>query len=373
VTPAPPRLALLADYREEGWASMDLCADMLARHLHRDHSGRLRAELVCPPFRRRFGRLPVFGRRGLAVNADRFLNRLVDYPRAVRRLRADFDLFHLCDHSYSQLVHELPADRTGVFCHDLNTFRCLLDPAAEPRPRWFRAMAGRILRGFRRAAVVFYGTRALRAEIEHYKLVDPARLVPAPYGVAEEFTEAGDGPAGVPDPYLLHVGSTVPRKRIDVLLDVFAAARRRRPDLRLVKAGGAWTPAQRDQIGRLNLGSAIVHRPDLTRAELAALYRQAALVLVPSEMEGFGLPVIEALACGAAVLASDLPALREAGGPAALYLPVGDVAAWADTVVAVLDRPDRAPPPETRRRQAARFTWAEHARVIADAYLRLAG
>jgi glycosyltransferase involved in cell wall biosynthesis len=191
--------------------------------------------------------------------------------------------------------------------------------------------------------------------------------------VAEEFTEAGDGPAGVPGPYLLHVGSCVPRKRIDVLLDVFAAARGRRPDLRLVKAGGAWTPAQRDQIGRLNLGSAIVHRPDLTRAELAALYRRAALVLVPSEMEGFGLPVIEALACGAAVLASDLPALREAGGPAAVYLQVGDVAAWAETVIAILDRPDRAPPPEARRQQGARFTWAEHARVIADAYLRLAG
>jgi glycosyltransferase involved in cell wall biosynthesis len=366
VTPIPPRLALLADYREEGWPSMDLCADRLAAHLGRDHAGRLRAELACPPFRRRLGRRTV-------VNADRFLNRMVDYPRAARRRRADFDLFHVCDHSYAQLVRALPAGRTGVFCHDLDAFRCLLDPAAEPRPWWFRAMAGRILAGFRRAAVVFHGTHALREQIEQFQLVDPARLVLAPYGVAEEFTPDGPGPTDVAGPYLLHVGSTVPRKRIDVLLDVVAAVRSRHPSVRLVKAGGAWTPAQRQQIDRLHLGPAVVHRPSLTRPELAALYRRAAVVLVPSELEGFGLPVVEALACGAAVLASDLPALREAGGPAAVYRPVGDVVAWADTVTALLDRPDTAPPLDVRRRQAARFTWAEHARIIADTYVRLAG
>jgi glycosyltransferase involved in cell wall biosynthesis len=381
VTPTPPRLALLADYREEGWASMDLCADMLADHLRRDHAGRLRAELVCPPFCRRFGRLPVFGRRAIAFNADRFLNRLIDYPRAVRRLRADFDLFHLCDHSYSQLVHELPADRAGVFCHDLDTFRCLLDPSAEPRSRWFRAMTRRILRGLERAAIVFHTTWAMRHQIERHGLIDPARLVLTPYGVAPEFTPDEDHPAlpngtpGPPDgpPFLLHVGSCIPRKRIDILLQVIAAARAASRDLRLVKVGGEWTTAQREQIDRLGLGPAITHLPRLAQPALAPLYRRAALVLVPSEMEGFGLPVIEALACGATVLASDLPTLREAGGLAAVYLPVGDVAAWADAVTALLARPDAAPPPAVRRQQAARFTWAEHARVIADAYLRLAG
>ena len=82
----------------------------------------------------------------------------------------------------------------------------------------------------------------------------------------------------------------------------------------------------------------------LTRAELAEVYRRAAVVLVPSEAEGFGLPVIEALACGAAVVASDIPALREAGGPAAVYAPVGDVGAWADAVAKVLADPAAAPP-----------------------------
>src|SRR5262249_46580552 len=119
------RLAILADYPEEGWPSMDLFAEVLLRQ--GAAAGPLRVERVCPPFRRRFTRLPVLGRRGIAFNADRLLNRFCDYPRQMRRQRSAFDFFHLCDHSYAQLLHELPPDRTGVFCHDLDTFRCLLE------------------------------------------------------------------------------------------------------------------------------------------------------------------------------------------------------------------------------------------------------
>ena len=74
-----------------------------------------------------------------AFNADRLLNRFVHFPRYARRAVPRFGLFHVADHTYAQLVHALPAGRTGVYCHDLDAFRCLLDPAADPRPRWFRA------------------------------------------------------------------------------------------------------------------------------------------------------------------------------------------------------------------------------------------
>ena len=75
--------------------------------------------------------------------------------------------------------------------------------------------------------------------------------------------------------------------------------------------------------------------------ELAEVYRRAPVVLIPSGAEGFGLPVIEALACGAAVVASDIPALREAGGPAAAFVPVGDVGAWSDAGGEAAHRPGR--------------------------------
>ena len=172
-----------------------------------------------------------------------------------------------------------------------------------------------------------------------------------PDGVASEFTADSPRtpiPLSLPLPWLaelggqlwvLHVGTCIPRKRIDVLLDVCAKVRKTFPDLRLVKVSGEWTAAQRDRIDRLGLAGAITHVGGLARAELAEVYRRATVVLMPSEAEGFGLPVIEALACGAAVVASDIPALREAGGPAAVYAPVGDVGAWSAAVAKLLADP----------------------------------
>jgi glycosyltransferase involved in cell wall biosynthesis len=94
---------------------------------------------------------------------------------------------------------------------------------------------------------------------------------------------------------------------------------------------------------------------------------------VTSEAEGFGLPVIEALACGAVVLASDLPVLREVGGEAVVYSPVGEVPAWAAAARTLLERPGSGPSRELRLRQAAPYSWAAHARTVCAAYRRLLG
>src|SRR5437763_576047 len=367
----PPTLAVMRDFAEEGWPSMDLAAEMLLAHVP---AAGLRAEHVAPPFRRPLRRLAGLVGAGRVHNAHRLLNRHWTYPRHARALRGRYDLFHVVDHSYAQLVHALPADRTGVYCHDLDAFRCLLDPAAEPRPRWFRAMARRVLAGLQKAAVVFHSTLSVRRALERRGLVDPARLVHAPYGTAPEFRpEPSAADPAPPGPFVLHVGSCAARKRVDVLLDVFAAACARRPELQLVQVGGEWTPAQRGQIERLRIAPAVEQRRGISRTDLAGLYRRAALVLQPSEAEGFGLPVVEALACGAAVVASDIPTLREAGGPAAVFCPVADVPTWADAVCRVLTDPGSAPPWAARLAQAARYSWHEHARVIGEAYLRLRG
>jgi glycosyltransferase involved in cell wall biosynthesis len=370
------RLAVLCDLAEERWPSMDLAGEMLHLELSTGYSAELYAERVCPRFRRRAARWPAIGRLRASVNFDRLVNRLWDYPRQLRPRRSEFDYFHIVDHSYAQLVHALPAERTGVYCHDLDTFRCLLEPARELRPGWFRAMARRILRGLQKAAIVFHNSLETRRQIEQYGLVDPQRLVHAPLGVSPEFTTDTDRPstesapfAGAP--FLLHIGSCIRRKRIDVLLDVFAAVRGAVPQLRLVKVGPDWSLDQQKQIDRLGLSDCILTLRGLDRSEIATLYRSAAVVLQPSEAEGFCLPVLEALACGAIVLASDLPVLREVGGDAALYCPVGDVAAWAQTVGRLLANPGSAPAREARLAQAARFSWARHAQIIVEAYKRL--
>jgi glycosyltransferase involved in cell wall biosynthesis len=240
-------------------------------------------------------------------------------------------------------------------------------------------MSRRILSGLRKAAVVFHSTAAVGAEIQRAGLIDPDRLVLAPYGVSPEFAPNPIEPAvALPwlaevgdDPWVLHVGTCNKRKRIDVLLDVVAAVRQTVPNLRLIKVGGEWSADHRQRIARLGLAGAITHVCGLTRAELAEVYRQAPVVLVPSGAEGFGLPVIEALACGAAVVASDIPAMREAGGPAAAFVPVGDVGAWSDQVAKLLADPAAAPPRYARLAWAGRFTWTAQAEIIARAYHRL--
>ena len=371
-----PRLAILPDFREEGWPSMDLFADMLLGECQQHHADRVQAASILPSYCRRLTLLPWFGKKSTAINADRLLNRLHYYPRHVRRLRQAYDLFHICDHSHAHLVHELPAERTGVFCHDLDTFRCILEPACEPRPRWFRAMSRRILDGLRKASLVFYTTSAVHAELLHHRLVPADRLIWAPPGVAAEFTaepspETGSDIAPLPHPYLLNVGSCIPRKRIDVLLNVFAEVHRHRPELHLLQIGGDWTPEQRAQLEGLGIKSFVTQRRGLERRDLAACFRQATLVIQPSEAEGFGLPLIEALACGAIVVASDLPVFREVGGDALVFCPVADLSSWSDTLRQILNGRLNPPAHSLRLERARRYTWSAHASTLLDAYQRL--
>src|SRR5438552_3877591 len=217
------RLGLVCDFAEENWPSMDLVADMFEAQLH--GRAEVRVQRVQPPMPQRFRRLPMLGHGRAAWNGDRLLARFWDYPHLLRRQKNDFDCFHICDHSYAHLVHELPAHRTGVYCHDLDTFRCLLEPEMEPRPTWFRTMTRRILRGLQKAAVVFCSTHVTRNCILKQGLVDPARLIHVPYGIAPEFSpdavdvgaslQLAAGAAGkletcrhkLEAPFLLHVGS----------------------------------------------------------------------------------------------------------------------------------------------------------------------
>jgi glycosyltransferase involved in cell wall biosynthesis len=175
---------------------------------------------------------------------------------------------------------------------------------------------------------------------------------------------------------LLHVGSTIPRKRIDVLLRVFAAVRAARPEVRLVRVGGPLTAGQRALARDLGVADAVLTLPFLDRATLAAVYRRSALLLLPSDREGFGLPVLEALACGTPVVASDIEALREVGGGAATYCAVEDVACWRASILHLLEARGRPAEWAARRdagiARAAAFSWSRYTTEIAALYRRLA-
>lgn len=379
------RVTVICDMREEGWISMDLVADMLLAELRTRGDDSLSITEIRPVMRRRLGRANTSGWR---FAADRALGRFVDYPRLLRGPDTGADVFHIADHSYAHLAHSLPKDRLIVSCHDLDAFRPVLEPQRDQRSWPYRFIARRALQGLQRASEVHCISETVRDEIIRHGIVAPDRLHVTYLGVhpdsrAERSATAdaaadallGTRDAAVSD--LLHVGSTIPRKRIDLLLHVFAEVRRRDPAVRLIRAGGPFTDAQESLIDTLDLRRSIVVLPYLSRPVLAAIYRRAAVVLMPSESEGFGLPVAEALACGTAVVASDIPVLREGGGDATEYVPVGDISAWADRVMQLVAQQRHEPAARQARRErgilhASRFSWTAYAAGMSQAYRRVA-
>jgi glycosyltransferase involved in cell wall biosynthesis len=291
------------------------------------------------------------------------------------------------DHSYAHLVHALPPGRALVTCHDLGAFRCLLEPEKEKRSRWFRGLTRHVLKGLQKASYIACVTGAVREEARAMGVFPEDKISVIPNGVHPAFTpladESSDDEAarliGVPageQIELLHVGTTAPRKRIDVLLRVVARIRKER-DVHLVRVGGPLNETQQRLASELGLTDSIRQLPYLDHKVLAAVYRRAALLLLTSESEGFGLPPVEAMACGCAVLVSDLPVLREVCGDAAEYIAVGDVPAWSSKACGLLSERFTAPNAWEHRRQhgiarSRLFQWPEVARQTLTLYRQIA-
>jgi glycosyltransferase involved in cell wall biosynthesis len=382
------RLGIISDYLEEGWPSMDLVADMLAKELRARHSVRLSVDLLRPPFVRRFSGARNAGLCNTAFNADRLLNRFFDYPRFLRARMNDFDLFNVVDHTYAHLVPVAGAHRCVVTCHDLDAFRPVIEPRGASTS-WFRMkMSQRILDGFGSAAAVACISEATRDAVLRHHLVPAPRLTVNPLGVAPFFNPhlnpAADrqasealGPLDRGRLEILHVGSTIPRKRIEVLLRVLAALRCERRSVRLVRVGGVFARGQQELGRQLGLADSVMVLPFVDPQVLAAVYRRAALVVLPSASEGFGLPALEALACGTPVVLSDISVFRELGGPAATFCPVGDVERWTESILSLLEERDKAPRVWRQRAEAgvkwaSRFTWHEHADRAGHLYSMIA-
>jgi len=163
--------------------------------------------------------------------------------------------------------------------------------------------------------------------------------------------ERSEAASPVPGPFVLAVGTVEPRKGIDVLLEAFS--RLDGSGARLVIAGprGWGEVPDLDRPGVVALGR-------VDEATLDGLYRHAAVLAVPSRTEGFGLPVLEAMARGCPVVASDAGALPEVVGDAGILVPAGDPEALAAALGALLaDENRRAALAAAGRRRTAEFTW----------------
>ncbi len=204
----------------------------------------------------------------------------------------------------------------------------LAEPGSTSWPRrWVYALA---LDQAAKAAAVVTSSRFSRGEILRLTRIRPERLHVVPLGVTPPGALVAKPERAPRRPFALVVGANRPHKGLDTLARAWRSFAGD-PPLALVSAGA-------DPRGAFPLADAAREIPDLhalgtvTPAELEWLYANATLVLVPSRYEGFGLPLLEAAARGVAVIASDIPPLRETGEGVPRFVPAGDPLAWAAAV-----------------------------------------
>lgn len=214
---------------------------------------------------------------------------------------------------------------TVVTIHDL-TFLLLRGRYRGRLNAWYASAATRW--SARHADRVLCGSHATRNLLSTHLGIDSETVAVIPYGVAETFFAEQGSSADTPphltsEPYVLFVGTWEARKGLSTLYEAIRLVNAQRKRVRLVLAGqdGWGTKPLMDQMRR-DPAVELCEKP--SDEELAKLYRGALALAYPSEMEGFGLPVAEAMACNCPVIASDLPPIREFAGEYPLYIEAGD-------------------------------------------------
>jgi glycosyltransferase involved in cell wall biosynthesis len=199
--------------------------------------------------------------------------------------------------------------------------------------------------------------------------VDHQRFRPGPAGDPADLAVLD--PLGIRPPYVGFVGTIEPRKAVPTLVEAFARLAADQPGLRLVLAGadGWGTEEARAAVAASGVATRVVRIRWVPDEALPALLRQAAAVAYVSHEEGFGLPALEALACGAPLVTSAESPMAEIAGPAALLVPPGNAGALAWALNRVLTDTELA---ERLRQEgpksAAPYTWEASARLHLDAY-----
>ena len=239
------------------------------------------------------------------------------------------------------------------------------------------ALDAQFHRTLARASAVITVSRTVRNEILATEAIGAARVTAIHHGPGHLSTRKGAAPPpGTPARYMLHVGTIEPRKNIELLLGVWeswVAEDPAAPALLLCGRRGWKSDALHAAFDRAAAAGWLHHPGYVDDDALAALYRGALAVVCPSLYEGFGLPLVEGMAAGTPVVASDIPVFREVAGEAAVFAPVNDPAAWKRALVGLAhDEILRRRLAERGRERAGAFDWSAAAARTAEVLRRAA-
>jgi glycosyltransferase involved in cell wall biosynthesis len=270
----------------------------------------------------------------------------------LERLVGPFDVFHFSDWMY-------PPQRAGVRATTIHDLVPLHFPELV-HPRTLRMHGAKYRHAAATCDLVFANSRFTAADVADHLRIPSERIRVAYPGIDRRFGPDGER-ADLGAPYLLTVSTLDPRKNVEVVLEAFELLRRQRPELLLAVAGGvapgASAPGGREGVRLLGF---------VDEERLAALYRGASAMVYASRFEGFGMPVIEALASGVPTVASSHPSLDEASAQAAFRTDPESPEAVAEALDAALQR-------GVERRtdglaHASRFTWEACGEAVLRGY-----
>jgi glycosyltransferase involved in cell wall biosynthesis len=282
-------------------------------------------------------------------------------------------LFHATDFT---LPPTLPGVPTLLTVHDLSFVR-----APETATPVLKAYLDRVVpRSVRRATHVLADSQATKDDLVALYGTPPEKITVLLSGVGPRFKPVEDAAARravrrkyniLERPYILSIGTVQPRKNYARLAEALAALGPAYQDLHLVIAGGrGWldSPIYRT-VEELRLAERVHFIGFADDDDLPALYAEASCLAYPSLYEGFGFPILEAMACGTPVVTSKLSSMPEVAGDAALLVDPYDVDALAHAIQRVLsDEALRAVFITRGFQQAAQFTWARSAHTLRDIY-----
>jgi len=267
--------------------------------------------------------------------------------------RLGIDVFHGTDFA----VPYLPVRPSVMTLHDLSPW---MDPSWHAEADRVRNRTPMLLRLGLATLVITHSEAVRKQAIERFRL-EPGRVVAVPLAAAQHFRPVRarhEGP-----PFILYVGTLEPRKNVNLLLEVWREIRKLQP-VDLVLAG-----RRREDFPEIAPEPGLRLHGLTAEQELPELYASALVCLYPSYYEGFGLPVLEALQCGAAVMASSDPSIAEVAADAAILLDPRDQRAWMRELEALVASPERLQKMREKAvARAAEFSWTRTAKRTREVY-----
>jgi glycosyltransferase involved in cell wall biosynthesis len=250
--------------------------------------------------------------------------RWVKYPRAIRNI--DADIYHILDHSHATLASAVDPSRTVVTCFDIIPLLYIKGIVDVPYKPWVLRSFLKRIEAMRSCAQVLCVSQSTRNDLITHAGFPPEQISIVPIGLETDFQAMPPNGLSLVDEhldfatrhrldtarvYILQVGTRNRYKNTPVVLEVLTRLKSLIPNIALLRVGADFFDDEKDIINGFGLRGDVFHLGRVSEADLRAVYRFARALHFPSLYEGFGWPVLEAMASGCPILASDRASLPE--------------------------------------------------------------